>query len=278
MPNQENFRSDLTQLSQERKFVSRIIKVPEEGILFEELPGSFGYDSGDNVEIHFYTAQGNTLLLSVISDVSDESVFKFHTVEYDDGSIQTYLRIDFTELMELKNVILLPGEYKMVLNFFSDEIGSYNNKKLYIQEISPSRTEIQLGFVDNISPVKINENENLLKEFVPKSFDKLTAIGIAEIILVNSYIENDADTGLTFNQIFTEQEKAKISRANLTLTAQTSTQEFLTRTLETFTNKIIERLDERIQLDDFLTTLEESLQDNLSFIRERLQFKLSINQ
>jgi hypothetical protein len=277
MPNQENFRSDLTQLSQERKFVSRIVKLPEEGILLEEIPGSFGYDQNDNVEIHFYTAQGNTLLLSVVATVSDENIFKFHTVTYDDGSIQTYLRIDFTELMELKNVILLPGEYKMVLNFFSDEVGSYNNKKLYIQEISPSKTELQLGFVDNINPVKINENENLLKEFVPKSFDKITAIGVAEVVLLTSYTQNDADSGLTFNEIFTAQERARMTRANLTSLAQSSTQEFLARTLETFTTRIIARPDERIQLDDFLTVLQQSMQDNLAFIRGRLQFKMSIN-
>jgi hypothetical protein len=277
MPNQENFRTDLTQLTQNTQFVSRIIRLPEEGILLEELPGSFGYDSGDNVEIHFYAAQGNTLLLSTVVSVSEENIFKFHIVEYDDGSIQTYLRIDFTQLMESKNIVLLPGDYKMVLNFFSDEIGSYNNKKLYIQEISPSRTELQLGFVDNINPVKINKNETLLKEFVPKSFDKITAIGVAEIVLVKSFLENDADTGLTYNGIFTVVERAKINRAILTSPTQNTLKEFLNKTLQTFTTKIIARTDERIQLDEFLTTLEESIQENISFIRSLLQFKMSIS-
>jgi hypothetical protein len=277
MPNQENFRTDLSQLTQNTQFVSRIIKFPEEGILLEELPGSFGYDSGDNVEIHFYTAQGNTLLLSTVVSVAEENIFKFHMVEYDDGSIQTYLRIDFTQLMESKNIILLPGDYKMVLNFFSDEIGNYNNKKLYIQEISPSRTELQLGFVDNTNPVKIDENEKLLKEFVPKSFDKITAIGVAEIILVNSFSENDSDTGLTYNGIFTQQERARIDRAILTLPTQDALEEFLNKILETFTTKIIERTDVRIQLDEFLTTLEESIQENISFITNQLRFKMSIS-
>jgi hypothetical protein len=277
MPNQENFRTDLSQLTQDTQFVSRIIRLPQEGILLEELPGSFGYDFGDNVEMHFYTAQGNTLLLSTVVSVSEENIFKFHMVEYDDGSIQTYLRIDFTQLMESKNVILLPGDYKMVLNFFSDEIGNYNNKKLYIQEISPSRTELQLGFVDNTNPVKIDENEKLLKEFVSKSFDKITAIGVAEIILVNSFSENDSDTGLTYNGIFTQQERAKIDRAILTSPTQNALEEFLNKTLETFTTKIIEKTDERIQLDEFLTILEESIQENISFIRNLLRFKMSIS-
>lgn len=274
MPNQINYRTDLSQITEPTAFVSRIVQFPEEGVLLEELAGSFGYDIHDNVEIHFYTTNGNLLLKSITANVREENIFKFHIVTYDDGTIKTYLRIDFTELFEAKNEILLPGEYKMVINFFSDEVGSYNNKNLFIQEISPSRTEIQLGFVNNTNQLQITENERELKEFVEPSVDKITALGVAEIILKTAYVDNNDDVGLTFTNIFSENVRNRILRAQLTNNTLNNIQRFLLLVYDDVVEKITAVNDERIQADEFNTILNESITDNLSYIETELQFKI----
>jgi hypothetical protein len=276
MPNQTNYRTDLAEINEPIAFVSRIVQSLEEGVLLEELPGSFGYDLNDNIEIHFYTAAGNVLLKSITANITDENIFKFHVVSYDDGSINTYLRIDFTELFEAKNEILLPGDYKMVINFFSDEVGSYNNKNLYIQEISPSRTEIQLGFINNISQPQIDANERELKEFVEPSFDKITAIGVAQVILKTAFDTDNTAVGLTFDTMFSENIRNRIARAQLTSNTKTNVQNFLSTIYDAVKQKITNVQDERIQEDEFFTIVQSAVDENILQIETQLPSKINI--
>ena len=165
MPNQANFRSDITTQTEPRFAASRIVSNPNELILFEEVPASFAFDAHDTLEVHFYTTPGNQLLLSTTITLSDQIIMS-HIVSYSDNSYKNYIRIDFTKLFIDKNLILVPGDYKLVLNFFSDEIGSYTDRRLTIDTISPSRTEVQLTFNNIIDTVTRNNDVYLLREFV----------------------------------------------------------------------------------------------------------------
>lgn len=197
MPNQSNFRSDITTQTEPKFFASRIVNLPSEDILFQEIAGGIGYDVFDNIEIHFYEYRTNVLVNTIIVRPADADILKFHITSYEDDTYKTYIRIDFTKLFELKAVSLLPNTYKMVLNFFSDEIGSYENRKLYIQEISPSQTELQLAFIDN----NIQQNEKILYEFISKSFNKTFADGVAQKIFKSGVELNNPLEGITYQNV-----------------------------------------------------------------------------
>lgn len=200
MPNQENFRSDITTVTDNRFSASRIVRVPDEVILYEEVPASFGFDNDDSIELHFYTSIGNQLILSTTINLSDD-IIKSHIVSYQDGTYKNYIRVDFTKLFVDKQLLLVPGDYRMVLNFFSNEIGSYNNRKLNLEIISDSRTEVQLAFSDTVDDVARDQNLYLLKEFVEKGFNKADAVGVAEKIFTSGVELNNSEEGLTSENV-----------------------------------------------------------------------------
>ena len=52
---------------------------------------------------------------------------------------------------EFKSLGIPVGNFSFVVNFFKNCIGSYDNQYLYIDEISPDRTEIRLKLIPNVS-------------------------------------------------------------------------------------------------------------------------------
>lgn len=273
MPNQNNFRSDVTTKTDPRFLASRIVKFPEEGILLDTIPASFAYDSYDNIEIHFYTIPSNTLMLSMVVPISETEILKTHVVSYADGSIKNYIRVDFTKLFEKQSITIIPGEYRVVLNFFSDEIGSYYDRNLYIQVISDSRTEIQLGFSNNVDEVSIARNKDTLHEFITKSFDKPNAVGAGYKIFASGVELNDSSEGVTYDNIV---ENIAIPDINQTfnntiarvrrLTAdsednlQSQVNDFLLKLYETLRETIIIEGDRRIQEDEFQEFIKKSVE------------------
>jgi hypothetical protein len=201
MPNQPNYRSNITNVTDKTFSPSRIVRVPQETILFEVLPAEFGYDPQSNVEIHFYSQPENILQLSLIVEPNDIDILKSHIVTHPDGTLQHYLRIDFTELFERKVAILLPGEYKIVMNFFANEIGSYNNRSLFIQQISDTRTEVQLAFFETSDVQIIQENQELLEEFIDPSLNKLEASGAVEKVFFSGVNLGDDAEGVTVSNL-----------------------------------------------------------------------------
>jgi hypothetical protein len=201
MPNQYNFRKNIGGDQPPRFMASRIVSFPQEKILLEELPASFGFENNDNIEMHFYIQPTDDLFLSVVLGASDVELLKSHVVAYDDDTFKNYIRIEFTQLLEKKNLFLVPGEYRVVFNFFSDEIGSYNDKNMYIQEISNSRTEVQLAPY-NYTDIKIRKkNQKKLTEFTPPSFAKPDALGATTKIFKSGLENDDPEVGLTYSNI-----------------------------------------------------------------------------
>lgn len=288
MPNQNNFRSDIITPIVPTFLASRIVRVPTESILLEELPGSFGFDNEDNLEIHFYTIPDNRLVLSTVVKLSD-NILRTHTVAYQDGTYKNYLRIDFTKLFVDKALLLIPGDYQMVVNFFSDEIGNYNNRKLTITNISPSRTEVELRFNDTVDEITSKQNSDLMREFVEKSFIKADAVGVCDKIfksgveLQNStegvnaqnIIENIDLTYINIDQTF-ENTIARVERINLRPIFEQQINDFLLILNNFIREKIIEKGDERIQEDEFIEFVEQVLQQQIGKLKQTVDSRIKI--
>lgn len=255
MPNQNNFRSNVTTNTEITYLASRIVRVPEESIFLQEVPGSFGYDNEDNIEVHFYSIPTNQLILSTRIKL-DEGILKQHIVSYQDGTYKNYVRIDFTKMFEDKVLLLVPGDYYMVLNFFSDEVGSYDNKNLAITNISETRTEVELKLLQTKDAVNLVFDENLLIEFIDKSFQKPDAVGVIEKIFTSGVELEDPTEGVTAtgiiqniaagNQTFADT-IARIERIGLREEFEAQLNDFITKFYRPMVEKIVTEGDERIQ-------------------------------
>jgi len=286
MPNQNNFRSDVTTTTVPRYTASRIVRFPEEGVLVEEIPASFAYDAEDNIEVHFYTIPANVLLTSLVIKPTD-NVIKSHIVSFADGTYKNYIQIDFTKLFVDKNQIVIPGDYRMVLNFFSDEIGSYNNRTLSIIDVSPSGTELELVFNNTIDDVSAVENARLLKEFVVRSFAKPDAIGIVEKIFKSGLELNDPTEGITADTIIENIEVPRlnqtyrntirrIERLGLLPEFKTQLNIFLSKLFESIREEIIINGDERIQEDELIPIFRKVAQNNIESLQTSLDQRIIV--
>lgn len=297
MPNQNNYRTDLTTRPEPRFTTSRIVNVPNDIILNEEVPASFAFDKDDNIEIHFYTVTGNQLILSTVI-TPNEDIIKSHIVRYRDNSYKNHIRIDFTTLFIEKELTLVPGDYRMVLNFFSDEIGSYRDKKLKIDVISDSRTEVQVSFNNTINDVVKQENLYLLNEFIEKGFNKSDAVGAAEKIFVSGVRRRistedvpveiiDSTEGLTADNIkenietpaanqTIEDTLNRIERIGLQDIFDEQLNSFLPELYKFVREEIIINGDERIQESEFREIVERVVRDRISRFAQTVDKRIQV--
>jgi len=287
MPNQANFRSDITTIIDPRFTASRIVKVPSELILYEETPASFAFDKDDNIEVHFYSVVTNELILSTIINLED-AIVKSHIVGYKDNSYKNYIRIDFTKLFIDKDLILIPGDYRVVLNFFSNEIGTYNNKKLTLNRISETRTEVELVFNDTVDDISRQENLTLLREFVEKSFNKTDAVGVAEKIFKSGVELNDSTEGLTAANIENnieiadigqtyENTLARIDRIGLREIFDTQLNDFLLELFKYVREEIVINGDERIQEDEYQEIIRKVILEKITNLRQTVDSRVIVS-
>lgn len=272
MPNQRNYRTDLTKKTEPRFTASRIINIPDNIILNEEVPASFAFDKDDNIEVHFYTAIENDLILSLLISPNDDTI-KSHIVSYADNSYKNYIRIDFTKLFEDAQTLLVPGDYRLVLNFFSNEIGSYTDRRLSVDVISDSRTEVQVSFNNTIDNISASENLYLLKEFIEKSFNKTDAVGAAEKIFSSGVQLNDSNEGLTAENIennitvtgqTVENTIGRINRINTKAIFDEQLNTFLPELYKFVTEEIVINGDERIQESEFREIIRNVVKQQIS--------------
>lgn len=286
MPNQNNFRSDITNITDARFTASRIVRFPQESVLLEEVPASFAFDKEDNIEFHFYTIPGNQLLLSTVVTMNDD-ILKTHIVSYNDGTYKNYIRADFTKLFVDKEILLVPGDYRVVLNLFSDEIGNYNNRKLNLDIISNSRTEVQLSFNDTIDDVFRRENLYLLKEFVEKSFNKTDAVGVAEKIFISGVQLKDSTEGVTATNIVNnievngiqtgEDTIDRIDRIGLQTVFETQLNDFVQYLFKYIREEIVIKGDDRIQKDEYQTLIRNIVTEKINNLRQTVDSRIVVS-
>jgi hypothetical protein len=145
MANQENYKSNLQTLSEQynKYTVSRIVATTKDNLLEMEVPANFPQEiTKANIEINLYSLSDNSLIFSDFISNSITGAVTLQPLQYsNDGMIRNLLFIDFSKVSDL----LVPiGQYAVSLNFFENEIGSYDNPSLSISTISPSRTEVEL--------------------------------------------------------------------------------------------------------------------------------------
>lgn len=151
MANSQNYKTDTTVLSElyNRYTVSRIIANKEDDLLNLEVPADFSEKIlQNNIEINLYSLADNSLIFSdVIKNVQDnDGAFYTETLQYGDGTLRKLLYINFAKI--IPNLAIPQGQYSVSLNFFSDELGSYDNRILKVSKISTSRTEVELRLTD----------------------------------------------------------------------------------------------------------------------------------
>lgn len=72
---------------------------------------------------------------------------------------------------EFNRLKLSAGRFRIVVNFFKDIIGSYDEQYLYVDEISPDRTEVKLRQINNLIPSGIKQFVDYEKIFTPNQKD-----------------------------------------------------------------------------------------------------------
>lgn len=285
MPNQNNFRSDITTKTEPRFLASRIVNSPSELIFYEEIPASFAYDQDDNIEIHFYSVTTNQLILSTVIKLSD-AIVKSHLVEYTDKTYKNYIRIDFTKLFVDKNLVLLPGDYRVAINFFSDEIGRYDNKILRIDFITESRTELQLSFNNTVDEPTVTDDNRLAKEFVEKSFNKIDAVGAAEKIFKSGVTLNDPNEGVTATNVIQNIEVVdqtyadtigRIEKVGIRQEFEKDLNDFILDLYKSIAEEIVIINDERIQEDEYRIIIEDIIDKKLENLRNAVDARIQIS-
>lgn len=285
MPNQSNFRSSIEK-NDPRFLASRIVKFPEEKILLEEIPASFGYDAQDNVELHFYTYPENVLITSTVTILTD-NIVKLHIVQYQDGSFKTYLQIDFTKLFVDKKTTLAPGDYRVAINFFSEEIGSYDKRILSFSQISPSRTEVELVFNNETDEVIAAENSRLYREFILKSFNKPDAVGIMEKIFKSGVELNDDTEGVTAVTTINKIEKVTNQTLNDTIRRMKNVKidtkfvddlnAYITNLFQILREEIVIKGDERLQEDELRKLIFEVVKGNVAKLQQAVDRRIQVS-
>jgi hypothetical protein len=161
MANQTNYQSNIQELSNSytRYLVSRTIANTKDDLLDMEVPADFSEALLQNtVEVNLYSLADNSLIFSdVVKNVSG-SIY-VETLQYEDNSSRKLLYIDFAKVEGLQ---LPSGQYGVTLNFFADELGSYNDRILKVNRISTSRTEVELKLTD------ITQQKTLEQFAIPK--------------------------------------------------------------------------------------------------------------
>ena len=230
MPRQPNY-GELIPLKPKSKAMSRIANSElDTDILQARVPAGFGFDYTDNIELHFYDSQNNLVNTTIIPVAS--GIVSVRSISLPDGGIEEKVIIDMARVQTELGLFLMPGTYTVTINLFSDEIGSYGNKKLTIEEISPSRTELRLGF--NVRYTDTESSE--LFEFIEPSLPRVVAVG-------------------TIGSIVGHNEAELITQENEP--PQTQTQMFITDV-----NVELESLVPTIQSE--LTTIESALPTELN--------------
>lgn len=152
MANQENFKTDV--ISESKRYskytVSRIIENLSDNLLQLEAPADFPVElSGYGVQLSVYSLEDNSIIYETyLSNDDTPGVLTTETFWYDDNSVRKLLFVDFSKVIGLNLPI---GQVSITLNFFKNEVGSFNNQVLKVNNISVTRQEVELELTNTAS-------------------------------------------------------------------------------------------------------------------------------
>lgn len=162
MPSQQNYETSISEkLNTYKKYtVSRIVQTAADTLVEMEVPANFPIELiNSSIEIHIYSLADNRLVTSKVIKNDIVGVITKAELSYtEDETERQLLFIDFSKLTDTTFPL---GLYSVTLNFFVDEIGSYDDKSLELTRISPTRYEVELELNNT------EEQENLKRFFQP---------------------------------------------------------------------------------------------------------------
>jgi len=126
-------------------------------------PVSFNNDIVNKSTVEFHIYSGETWLTGQHKNQSLEETPIFY-----DSVTKKEIRFDSQPYVldinqQVKNLKLNSGTYRIVVNFFENLIGGYEEQHLRIDEISPDRTELRLRAIDSENTDFINQITNYIE-------------------------------------------------------------------------------------------------------------------
>lgn len=197
MANQLNYSTPIVSTLNVRP--DRLASSDTELVQLGTKPSWFGTSDKDFVEIWVYDTNG--VIVNQLTLFVPDAVLQTTTVVDNTGSYE-YVTIDMGEC--IRRMVLDQGRYVIAINFFQCEIGNPAEHTLYIDSISPDRTEIKLKLIDNAS------SKDLFEWIVP-SVSKLEAKGLMDLVFGKT---EDTSSVITSQKINSETDPNIVLRIN----------------------------------------------------------------
>lgn len=138
----------------------------------------FGTTNNDIIELHLYDLNNNYLQTQYIYP-TDPSLSITKVVDEINSTEVDFLNIDLQSAFISMGI--LPGRYLTTFNFFRNEVGSDFGERLYISDISPSRTEVKLEAIQITNTIL-----QQLYEFIAPSVPRIVAQGLVDQLFSQS--------------------------------------------------------------------------------------------
>lgn len=165
MANQNNFKTDVT-LRSPKRLASRVFTNYLDNLLELQVPAMVPEQF--DVEISLYSLSDNSLVYNSVFPSSEDGVFSIKALKYNDQSVRRMLFIDFSKTTIPFGGIT--GRYQIVINFFAREVGNLTTQKLWLSQVSPSRTELELQVLPEYNDVTSSIE---LRNFAQPQINKL---------------------------------------------------------------------------------------------------------
>jgi hypothetical protein len=166
MANQNNFKTNIPRQTVGRILASRVFTNNLDKLLELQVPAMVPEEF--YVEMSLYSLADNSLIYNTSFPSTETGLFELVALKYDDLSIRRMLFIDFSKTTI--PFVNITGRYQLVVNFFAKEIGDITTQSLWVSDISPSRTELQL---DILPEYKNNTRALELVNFASPQINKL---------------------------------------------------------------------------------------------------------
>lgn len=265
MANQANFSEPIESQAGNRPF--RHKAVDEALIKGGEKTVLFGTTDRDCCEIWIYNLDG-TLAAQTRISVTDPVLTLSSVV--DNTGAHEFLNIDIDSVAA--KLGLSPGRYGMSVYFLRDEVGGLEKYKMFIDEISPSRTELR------IKPIEVtDEVKKDVYEFVVPSVPKIYAQAITTQIFGKN-LDQVPGEEITIPEISVrlkahiQNTTDRITMANMQREYEDSVKMIETLAYFKVIQKLIESQDLNVQHTELQTMLFESIDEAVKELEDRNAF------
>ena len=257
MANQYDYRETVKAPLSPRYSISRPMAFPAEGVINSLVPAEFGFYQNEHVMLCLYNPTNNTLIKSQRIDLAD-NILEVKSVQYQDGSYLNYISFDFTALNVLYPTFMIPGIFDLVINVFEDMMGYEDNKKLVIDKISDSRTELQLSVDGFFGEAERKELDNIVIKSIPRPF----LGGITDNLLEDAELNGNPSVGITSDEVLARMSSQPNYIAITNLSLESNFKEILARILvaaHATSLAALEGSKYRLNREEYWDIIEQSL-------------------